>query len=69
MVRAIPGDALRVADALESSRLEIEERLSAIQAELDSIGPTFGLQARRSTLTREKNELLDQLLALRAVAI
>lgn len=68
MVHAAPEDASRVADALESSRLDIERRLTEIQAELDAIGPTFGMQARRSSLTREKNELLDQLLALRAVA-
>ena len=69
MVRAVPGDASRVAEAVESSRLEIEHRLTEIQIELDAIGPTFGMQWRRSILTREKNELLDQLLALRSVAV
>lgn len=68
MVSAAPGDASRVAEALESSRLDIVRRLSEIQSELDEIGPTFGMQPRRSALTREKNELLDQLLALRSVA-
>lgn len=69
MFRAHPGDATRVADTLESTRLDIERRLTEIQVELDGIGSTFGMQPRRSVLTREKNELLDQLLALRSVAV
>lgn len=56
-----------LAAALRTSRSDVERRLVEIQIELDEIGRTFGMQARRSELTREKNELLDQLLALRCV--
>ena len=57
-----------VAGAVERSRSVIERRLTEIQAELDTIGSTFGMQWDRARLTREKNELLDQLLGLRCVA-
>jgi len=58
-----------VAMALETGRSEIEARLVEIQAELDEIGPTFGMQWRRTELNREKNELLDQLLGLRCASV
>ena len=52
---------------IEINTAEIQKRLVAIQDELDEIGPTFGMNARRSQLKRDKNELLDQLLGLRSV--
>jgi len=58
-----------VAMALETGRSEIEARLVEIQAELDEIGPTFGMQWRRTELNRQKNELLDQLLGLRCASV
>lgn len=51
-----------------AGRARIERRLIEIQRDLDEIGPTFGMQARRSQLTREKNDLLDRLIQLRALA-
>lgn len=54
-----------VAEALERAVAAVHERLVEVQAELDDIGPTFGMQWRRTQLGREKNELLDQLLAMR----
>lgn len=42
----------------------IKARLTDIQAELDEIGTTFGMNRRRLELNREKNELLDALLDL-----
>ncbi len=67
-IRALPIEADMVVEALQLSRAEIERRLVEVQAELDEIGPTFGMQRRRSELNREKNDLLDQLLGLRSVA-
>lgn len=54
-----------VAGALRRAVLEISVRLTEIQEELDDIGPTFGMQWRRTELNGEKNELLDQILGLR----
>src|SRR5690606_32927851 len=42
----------------------IKTRLTEIQAELDEIGATFGMNRRRLELNREKDELLDALLDL-----
>jgi hypothetical protein len=56
-----------MADLVNRGRARIHARLVEIQAELDLIGPTFGMQWRRNELTREKNELLDQLGYLRGV--
>lgn len=60
--------AALVDEALKKSEAAVHERLVEVQAELDDIGPTFGMQYRRTELTREKNELLDQLLGLRSAA-
>jgi hypothetical protein len=49
-------------------RAVIHQRLREIQTELDEIGPTCGMQGRRSELTRLKNELLDKLCELRSAA-
>jgi len=69
MINATETDlASMVAAAVASCVREIERRLVEVQAELDDIGPTFGMAARRAALKREKNELLDQLLAVRAAA-
>jgi hypothetical protein len=57
-----PGSTGTAVSSIESPRASIERRLTEIQTELDEIGPTFGMQARRAELTREKNALLDQLL-------
>jgi len=54
-----------VVDALRRAVAEIGARLTEIQDELDDIGPTFGMQWRRTELNGEKNELLDQMLGLR----
>jgi hypothetical protein len=62
----LPGDATIGAENLE--RYEIELLLAAIQVELDDIGPTFGMQRRRSELKQWKDELLDRLLELRRAA-
>jgi hypothetical protein len=43
---------------------QIKARLAAIQAELDQIGPTVGMQRRRVELRGEKDALLDELLSL-----
>ena len=60
------GDlACMVASALRCAVKEISARLTEIQEELDDIGPTFGMQWRRTELNSEKNELLDQILGLR----
>ena len=56
------GPAGTAVTSIESNRASIERRLTEIQAELDEIGPTFGMQSRRAELTHEKNALLDQLL-------
>ena len=63
------ASARMLAEALEHSRSQIERRLGEIQAELDDIGPTFGMQWRRTELNREKNDLLDQLLGLRSARL
>jgi len=57
-----------VAGAVQRSRSAIERRLTEMQAEIDEIGTTFGMQWERVRLNREKDELLDQLLGLRCVA-
>jgi hypothetical protein len=57
--------AAQVSDALKRGMTEVTARLVEVQAELDDIGPTFGMQWRRNELNREKDELLDQLLGLR----
>ena len=57
-----------VTRAVERSRSAIERRLTEIQAELDEIGTTFGMQWDRVRLNREKDELLDQLLGLSCLA-
>jgi hypothetical protein len=58
-----------VADALERAVAAVQVRLVEVQAELDDIGPTFGMQWRRTQLNREKNELLDQLLSIRGALL
>jgi hypothetical protein len=60
--------ATLVHEALRRSAAEVRSRLVDVQAELDEIGPTFGMEWRRTALNREKNELLDQLLGLRCAA-
>lgn len=42
----------------------IKARLTEIQAELDEIGNTFGMQQQRLELQKEKDELLDALCSL-----
>jgi hypothetical protein len=56
------GPAATTVTVADGGRAGIERRLTEIQVELDEIGPTFGMQARRAELTREKNTLLDRLL-------
>ena len=46
----------------ELAREGIQTRLIEIQAELDRIGNTVGMNKARVSLTEEKNELLDMLL-------
>jgi len=58
-----------VKGALERGEAEVRARLVEVQAELDDIGPTFGMQWRRTELDREKNALLDQLLGLRSARL
>lgn len=60
--------AEKVAAALKDWRVAVEVRLAEIQAELDEIGPAFGMQWRRAELGREKDGLLDELLGLRSAA-
>jgi hypothetical protein len=62
-IRMIQRDAAR---PVVMDRKTIERRLIEIQAELDHIGTTFGMQDERARLSREKDELLDRLLALLA---
>ena len=68
MFRTHSRPVTSAADPADAGRTRIQRRLVEIQQDLDDIGPTFGMQARRAALTREKNELLDQLLLLRSVA-
>ena len=72
MTTAMMAPATTAPDAtleaiIEINRTAIQKRLVAIQAELDEIGTTFGMNAQRVQLNREKNELLDQLLGLGGV--
>lgn len=60
--------AALVDEALRRGAAAVRSRLVEIQEELDDIGPTFGMQWRRTELNREKNELLDQLLGLRCAS-
>jgi len=52
---------------LEGRRADIQHRLKDIQAELDEIGPTFGMEPQRRELRREKDELLDELSMLLSI--
>lgn len=47
------------------SKEEIQDRLTEIVAELDDIGPTFGMAGRRKELQNERDRLLDRLIELR----
>jgi hypothetical protein len=49
---------------LADRRTDVQQRLMEIQAELDEIGPTFGMGPRRRELCREKDTLLDELCML-----
>lgn len=60
-IRMIQRDAAR---PVAMDRNTIERRLVEIQAELDRMGTTFGMQSERVRLSREKDELLDRLLSI-----
>lgn len=56
-------------DVADLDRAETELLLTALQAELDGIARTFGMQARRVALKQRRDELLDRLLALRGAGV
>lgn len=69
MTAQSPSDADATLELIVAiNRMAVQKRLTEVQAELDEIGTTFGLNAERARLRREKDDLLDQLLGLRAIA-